>query len=131
KIVHVDGRVLGDHEGIVNYTVGQRKGLGLGGGETQGTPLFVTGIRPDTNEVLVGPREALARDYITLKDMNWIGDVPLSETPQNISVKLRSAQTPITAAIMLKNGVVSVRLDQAYYGVSPGQACVAYDGDRC
>jgi tRNA-specific 2-thiouridylase len=131
KIVHVDGRVLGDHEGIVNYTVGQRKGLGLGGGETQGMPLFVTGIDPEKNQVLVGPREALARDRITLKDMNWLGAAPVSETPQNILVKLRSAQTPIAATILQENGVVRVILDQAYYGVSPGQACVAYEGDRC
>lgn len=131
RIVHVDGRVLGNHDGIVNYTVGQRKGLGLGGGETGGTPLFVTALRPDTHDVVVGPREALARDRITLKDVNWIGDTPLSGTPQHVTVKLRSAQTPIAAAVARdENGAVYVTLDQAYYGVSPGQAAVAYDGDR-
>ena len=132
KIIHVNGQVLGDHEGIINYTVGQRKGLGLGGGETQGIPLFVTQLRPETNEVVVGPREALARDMITLKDMNWIGDTPISTTPQIVSVKLRSAQQPLEAKIYLnEKGQIEVSLDQAYYGISPGQACVAYLGDRC
>lgn len=132
KIVHVDGRVLGDHEGIIHYTVGQRKGLGLGGGETQGIPLFVVGLRPETKEVVVGPREALARDKIILKEMNWIGDTPLSATPQHVTVKVRSAQEPIAARISLNaDNTPEVLLDQAYYGVSPGQACVIYDGDRC
>ena len=132
KIVHVDGRILGDHEGVMHYTVGQRKGLGLGGGETGGVPLFVTGLRPEKNEVIVGPREALARNKVLLKDMNWIGDIPLSATPQNVLVKLRSAQEPMQARIYVNiDNTVEVMLDQAYYGVSPGQACVAYSGDRC
>ncbi len=132
KIVHVDGRVLGEHEGIIHYTVGQRKGLGLGGGETQGTPLFVVGVRPDTREVVVGPREALARDRIFLKDVNWIGDTPLSSTPQEIMIKVRSSQEPIAAQIYLNsNGIAEVTLHQPYYGISPGQACVCYAADRC
>ena len=132
NIVHVDGRVLGTHDGIVNYTVGQRKGLGLGGGETQGVPLFVVGLRPDTRDVVVGPREALARDILFLKDINWIGDVPLSPTPQHVHIKVRSSQEPFEAQIFMnEKGVVEVRMPQAYYGISPGQACVAYDGDRC
>ena len=132
NIVHIDGRVLGEHDGIVNYTVGQRKGLGLGGGETQGTPLFVVGLRADKREVVVGPRESLARDRIILKDMNWIGDQPLSTLPQSITVKVRSSQDPMPATIILNTqGVAEIHLDQAYYGISPGQACVAYDGERC
>ena len=132
NIVHVDGRVLGTHDGIVNYTVGQRKGLGLGGGETQGVPLFVVGLRPDTRDVVVGPREALARDILFLKDINWIGDVPLSPTPQLVHIKVRSSQEPFEAQIFMNDkSLVEVRMPQAYYGISPGQACVAYDGDRC
>lgn len=131
KIVHLDGRVLGDHEGIINYTIGQRKGLGLGGGETLGTPLFVVGLRPETNEVLVGPREALARDTIMLKDFNWLGETALNGTATQITVKVRSAQEPITAQLKLRDGAPEIILDQAYYGVSPGQACVIYDGERC
>jgi tRNA-specific 2-thiouridylase len=131
KIVTLDGTVIGDHKGIIHYTVGQRKGLGLGGGETQGIPQFVVGVRADTREVVVGPREALARDHITLKDINWLGATPLSETPQPIMIKVRSSQQPIPAIITVKNGITEVQLDQPYYGISPGQACVAYDGDIC
>lgn len=132
KIVHLDGRVLGEHDGIVNYTVGQRKGLGLGGGETQGVPLFVVGVRADSREVVVGPREALARDRLILKDMNWIGDTPLSIAPQQVMIKVRSSQEPIPARILINaQGETEVHVDQPYYGISPGQACVAYEGERC
>lgn len=132
KIVHLDGRELGDHDGIIHYTIGQRKGLGLGGGETGGTPLFVVALNPDNNQVIVGPREALARDRIVLKDFNWIGDQTLSTTPLTVNVKVRSAQEPIDASIILDtNGTPVVSLHQPYYGISPGQACVIYDGDRC
>ncbi|MDB5477907.1 MAG: tRNA 2-thiouridine(34) synthase MnmA [Alphaproteobacteria bacterium] len=130
-IVHIDGRRLGRHEGIIHYTIGQRKGLGLGGGETLGTPLFVVGLKPETNEVVVGPREALARNFVVLKDFNWLGDAPLNGQDLEIKVKMRSAQSPIAAIIRLNEaGIPEVTLDQPYYGVSPGQACVAYDGDR-
>ena len=132
KIVHLDGRALGEHNGIINYTIGQRKGLGLGGGETQGTPLFVVGLRPEANEVVVGPREALARNYMALKDFNWLGDTQLNGVQHPVAVKVRSAQTPIDATIGLTAaGVPEVHLDQLYYGISPGQACVIYDGERC
>lgn len=131
KIVHLDGRELGDHDGIINYTIGQRKGLGLGGGETQGTPLFVIALNPEKNEVIVGPREALARDTITLKDFNWLGDHTLNGSAQHVTVKVRSAQDPVPASIIMQGNIPIVRLDQAYYGISPGQACVIYDGERC
>lgn len=132
NIVHLDGRILGRHDGIINYTIGQRKGLGLGGGETQGTPLFVVTLRPEANEVVVGPREALARDKVSLKDFNWLGDAPLTSEFQTILVKVRSAQEPMPASIRInEQGIIEVQLDQPYFGISPGQACVAYDGERC
>ncbi len=131
NIIHLDGRVLGEHNGIINYTIGQRKGLGLGGGETLGTPLFVVALRPETNDVVVGPREALARDTIGLKDFNWLGDKPLNGAAETVTVKVRSAQEPIQAKLQMIGDTPQVRLDQAYYGVSPGQACVIYDGERC
>lgn len=132
KIVHLDGRELGDHDGIIHYTIGQRKGLGLGGGETGGTPLFVVGLNPDTHQVIVGPREALARDHMTLKDFNWIGDRDLGDAPLPVTVKVRSAQEPIEAAVHLTaDHTPVISLTQPYYGISPGQACVIYDGDRC
>ena len=125
EIVHLDGRVLGRHNGIINYTIGQRKGLGIGGGHTENnSPLFVVGLRPDRNQVVVGPYEALARDTVFIKDTNWLCDIP----PQGIEaeVKLRSAQHPLPATVYADK----VRLHQPAFGIAAGQACVAYIGNR-
>ena len=125
-IMHIDGRKLGDHEGIINYTVGQRRGLGIGGGHTEGNaPLFVVGLRPDKNQVLVGPYEALARDTIYMKECNWL----LSDIPDDgidVEVKLRSAQAPLPARLYRDRAVLSAPA----FGVAAGQACVAYIGNR-
>ena len=131
QIVHLDGRVLGTHQGIIHYTVGQRKGLGLGGAETQGDPLFVVALKPDLQQVIVGSRDALARDTVLLQDVNWLGEAALNDiTP--VTIKLRSGQQPADATMVRDaDGVIRVRLDQAQYGISPGQACVAYHQDRC
>ncbi|HYD17654.1 MAG TPA: tRNA 2-thiouridine(34) synthase MnmA [Patescibacteria group bacterium] len=125
-IVHIDGRVLGRHDGIINYTVGQRRGLGIGGGHTEGNaPLFVVGLRPDRNQVVVGPYEALARDTIFMKDCNWL--VPaLPEDGLEVEVKLRSAQPPLPARLFADRAVLSAPA----FGVAAGQACVAYIGNR-
>ncbi|MEZ0262296.1 MAG: tRNA 2-thiouridine(34) synthase MnmA [Alphaproteobacteria bacterium] len=126
EIVHIDGRVLGNHDGIINYTVGQRRGLGIGGGHTEGnSPLFVVGLRPDKNQVLVGPYEALARDTIYMKECNWL----LPEIPDagiDVEVKLRSAQPPLPAKLYRDRAVLSAPA----FGVAAGQACVAYIGNR-
>ncbi len=131
-IVHCyDGRVLGTHIGIINYTVGQRRGLRLGGGETQGEPLYVVGIDAPNNRVLVGPREALACSALFLKDVSWLGEVTISEIPQEITVKFRSSMEPIKAFVMLSaDNRVKVTFDEPQYGVSPGQACACYCGTR-
>lgn len=124
-IVHIDGRVLGAHNGIINYTVGQRRGLGIGGGHTENNaPLFVVGLRPDKNQVLVGPYEALGRDTVYLKECNWLADIP----PEGLEaeVKLRSAQSPIPATVFADHVV----LKTPAFGVAAGQACVAYTGER-
>lgn len=131
KIKHVDGTELGDHKGIIKYTIGQRKGLGLGGAETKGDPLYVVAIRPENQEVVVGPREALARDKVFLKETNWVGDQALTTTPRSVDVKIRSNQNAAPATIYLnETGDIEVVLEAPQYGVSPGQACVIYDGDR-
>lgn len=131
QIVHLDGRVLGKHEGIIHYTIGQRKGLGLGGAETQGDPLFVVALKPEAQQVIVGPRDALARNQITLNEFNWLGEGALDQGVP-VTVKLRSSQQPAVAQVVRDaDGVVQVVLDQAQYGISPGQACVVYDGERC
>lgn len=125
-IVHIDGRVLGEHNGIINYTVGQRRGLGIGGGHTENNaPLFVVGLRPDKNQVIVGPYEALARDTVFLKECNWLlPDIP--EEGLEAEVKLRSAQSPLPATIYKDRAI----LKEPAFGVAAGQACVAYIGDR-
>ena len=128
EIVDLDGRVLGRHEGVINFTVGQRKGLGVAGG----APLYVVRIEPEAHRVIVGPREALAETEIAVGEVNWLLAAPPS-TPRPVHVKLRSAQPPVAATIVADSAGGSgatVRLDRPVEGVAPGQACVFYDGDR-
>jgi len=126
-IVDLNGNVLGQHNGIINYTIGQRRGLGIGGG----SPLYVVRIDPDHNRVVVGPADALLVSKLTLRDMNWIGDMPLDTGGTEISVKVRSTQEPMKAvAYGAANDWAEVHLEKPEPGVSPGQACVMYDGDR-
>ncbi|NYZ13531.1 tRNA 2-thiouridine(34) synthase MnmA [Azospirillum sp. RWY-5-1] len=135
-IVHVDGRVLGRHEGIVHYTIGQRKGLGIGGlkdgaGHTDSDPLYVIRLDAPTRRVVVGPRDALARTVVYLRDLNWLAPLPAPGTAIPAQVKLRSAQPPAAATLTLgEDGTAEVRLADPQHGIAPGQACVAYDGDR-
>jgi tRNA-specific 2-thiouridylase len=125
-IYHVDGRVLGAHQGIIHYTVGQRKGLGIGGGE----PLFVIRLDAEKNHVIVGPKEALASRVFTIKDLNWLEE-KLPVTPRAVMVKMRSMQTP-EAAVILANSAsqATITLAVPYEGVAPGQACVVYEESR-
>ncbi len=118
-IVHLDGRVLGQHKGMIHYTVGQRKGLELGG---QPGPLYVIRLDPATQRVIVGPREALAVDAARVVDSNWLANVHGRE----IMAKVRSMAKPVAAAM---DGEW-LRFITAEYGVAPGQAAVFYDGDR-
>ncbi len=125
-IIHVDGRELGRHDGIVNYTVGQRRGLGVAVGEA----LYVVELDAARNRVVVGPREVLARRDIRLREMNWLGDAPLpfgKGDGLSIYVKIRSTRPAAPARIWREDdGTVRVRLKTPEYGVSPGQACVCY-----
>ena len=124
-IVHVDGRILGRHDGIIGYTVGQRRGLGVGG---TAEPLFVIALDAATRRVVVGPRTALARDRVVLSDINWLVPVP---PEHRITVKLRSSQTAIPAHVLpLPDGAAEVVLDTPQNGISPGQAAVFYDGTQ-
>jgi tRNA-specific 2-thiouridylase len=128
KIVHQDGRVLGQHKGIIHYTIGQRKGLGIGGGYTENNqPLFVVKIDAENNRVIVSEREALACGKLQLRDCNWL--VP--DAGNQVSVKFRSVMRPVPAKLSLKdNSEAKIIFDDPQYGVSPGQAAVCYDGDR-
>ena len=128
-IVDLDGRVLGRHGGVFNYTVGQRRGLGLaestaGGGE----PLFVVGLDAARSRVVVGPRRALDTVMVRLRDVNWIGDGPLAGAGERaIAVKLRSTRPPVPAVLMADGADIRVELAAPEGGVSPGQACVFYE----
>lgn len=130
KIVHMDGRVIGEHKGIIHYTVGQRRGLGIGGGVTENnSPLYVVGVDAEKNEVIVGPYEALARDTVYMKDCNWLADVPADGL--KVDVKLRSVQSPASARLYRgDNGEDYVVLDEPQFGIAAGQACVCYIGNR-
>jgi tRNA-specific 2-thiouridylase len=121
-IVHVDGRVLGAHQGIIHYTIGQRRGLGLATGE----PLYVVRIDAPNRRVVVGPREALATRMIILRDVNWIGAGAI-EDGREIAVRVRSTRPPQPALLRREGDAISVELLNGEYGVSPGQACVFYD----
>lgn len=130
NIVHLDGRVVGTHDGIIHYTIGQRKGLGIGGGVTENNePLFVLELKPETGEVIVGPKEALARDMMHVTGCNWLlGALPPEGKP--VTVKFRSSMQPIAATLKPANDGAYIHLADAQYGISPGQAAVCYDGDK-
>ena len=119
NILHIDGRVLGQHKGLIHYTVGQRKGLELGG---QPVPLYVVRLNAAKGEVIVGPREALAVSAARIEDCNWIGPAD----GQAVLAKVRSLSKPVPAR--LDGGWL--RFENPEYGVAPGQAAVLYRGDR-
>jgi tRNA-specific 2-thiouridylase len=128
EIVDLDGRVVGKHEGIVRFTVGQRRGLALGGRVgTDNDPLYVVRLEPKARRVVVGPRSALGRDHIELHDVNWLGaDLP-AETIVPVQVRVRSSQALRPASIARRDGTLFVSFAEPEMGVSPGQACVVYD----
>jgi tRNA-specific 2-thiouridylase len=131
ELVHVDGRVLGRHGGLINYTVGQRKGLGLGDLNENGQPLFVVRLEPETRRVFVGPKAALAKTWLELREVNWLGAAgePTEDVP--VTVKLRSMTEPVAARLtLMPGGIARVALDEPQFGVAPGQACVFYSGSR-
>ena len=125
NIVHVDGRVLGRHTGIINYTVGQRRGLGIAASE----PLYVVKLDPARHEVVVGPREALLTRSLELRDVNWLGDGPFEIAVADgleVQARIRSTGPLQPATVTSENGAVFVELADGEEGVSPGQACVFY-----
>ena len=118
EIVGLDGRVLGQHRGIVHFTVGQRRGLEIGG---SAEPLYVVRIEPEERRLVVGPKQALAVSEATVGSWNWLG-----EDQQEVEVKVRSLSRPVPAR--LEDGLI--RFHQPEFGVAPGQAAVVYDGER-
>ncbi len=118
EIVDLDGRVLGRHRGVVHFTIGQRRGIEIGGSSE---PLYVVRIDPDERRLVVGPRAALAVERMRIEQLSWIG-----ERQRDVSVKVRSLAPPVAARI--EDGWV--RFERPEYGVAPGQAAVVYDGSR-
>jgi tRNA-specific 2-thiouridylase len=118
EIVDLGGRVLGRHPGVVHFTVGQRRGLELGG---HAEPLYVVRIEPEARRLVVGPKSALAIAQAEVQDWNWLG-----ENQSDVTIKVRSLSRPVPARLV--EG--AVHFHQPEYGVAPGQAAVAYDGDR-
>ncbi|MBT3551730.1 MAG: tRNA 2-thiouridine(34) synthase MnmA, partial [Rhodospirillaceae bacterium] len=127
NIVHSDGRVLGRHGGIINYTVGQRRGLNIGGGDA----LYVLRLEPDDARVIVGPREALGQTRVYVKDVNWLGDGLAPAPGMELEAKIRSLAPRAPAVIAdVGDGGAVLELAAAADGVAPGQACVFYAGTR-
>lgn len=127
-IVHIDGRVLGRHEGIARYTIGQRRGIGIAAGE----PLYVVHLDAERARVVVGPREALETHRLTLRQVNWLGDGPLDTVPEDgmaLYAKVRSTRPPAPATLFYRDGTAYVELHEGEAGVAPGQACALYSSD--
>ena len=135
KIIHIDGSILGEHQGIINFTIGQRKGLGIGGrvvaeaiGESP--PLYVVELDPTQKTVIVGPKSALARDTVIVNQINWIGpDIPWTESI-DVLIKLRSTQEPVHGTLCRgDNDEGRIVLQQKQFGISSGQAAVFYSAE--
>src|SRR3954453_2882892 len=126
-VVDMDGNVLGRHDGIIHFTIGQRRGLKIAGP----APLYVVALDADKQRVVVGPREALTMRRIALRDVNWIGEGALDRVLDagrlEVFVKVRSTRPPRAAFLSATNGGFEIELVDGEDGVSPGQACVFYD----
>jgi tRNA-specific 2-thiouridylase len=140
EIVHLDGRVLGKHNGVINFTVGQRRGIGVHDKGSNNEPLYVVKVEPATQRVYVGPKAALARHRLVLREVNWLGrpGEPMEDVP--VTVKLRSMSRPAAARVSLDDvplegsnqsvRTATVLLEEPQFGIAPGQACVFYQGER-
>ncbi|WP_026757856.1 tRNA 2-thiouridine(34) synthase MnmA [Sediminimonas qiaohouensis] len=126
RIVHVDGRDLGAHDGVIHYTIGQRRGLGIGG---LSEPLYVVKLDVEAKQVIVGPKELLATRTVPVREVNWLGDAPFASAEEwHVAVKVRSTRPPREAVIRpLGPDTAEVELLTAEEGVAPGQACVFYE----
>lgn len=125
EIVHLDGRVMGNHEGIIHYTIGQRRGIGVATGE----PVYVVHLDRERRRVVIGPKQALETRRVHLRDVNWLGDTPLEDLPAegfDILAKVRSTRPPVPARLFAGADGVYVDLVDGEAGVAPGQACVFF-----
>lgn len=126
-VVDMQGNVLGQHPGIINFTIGQRRRLYI----NSLVPKYVVKIIPETRQVVVGDKEDLQRKKVYLKEINWLSDVPMHLYNKPIGVKIRSSNVPMNAWVKFSNPEDQyIELGDSEYGISPGQACVMYDGTR-
>ena len=136
EIVHVDGRVLGRHEGIINFTVGQRRGIGIADAQGGGEPLYVVRLDAARKRVVVGPKPALAIAAMSLREVNWLvpgsspGMAPAAGEGLGVTVKVRSTAPAVAATVFAAGEGARVVFAEPQYGVAPGQACVFYAGER-
>lgn len=124
-IVHLDGRVLGRHEGVTRYTIGQRRGLNVAVGD----PLFVVRVDAEARQVIVGPREALLTRALSLKEINWLGEDSIESAcaaARPVLARVRSTREPVAGRLAMVDGAPGVALGAPEEGVAPGQACVLY-----
>lgn len=128
EIVDHEGNVLGAHRGVIHYTIGQRRGLGIGG---LADPLYVVKLDVENRRVIVGPKDMLATRRVPVREINWLGDAPFTDAVEHhVAVKVRSTRPPTEAIIRpISATEAEVELAVAEEGVSPGQACVFYDPD--
>ena len=127
NIVDMNGKILGTHSGIYNFTIGQRKGIGVGGSEV---PYFVIKIDVETNDVIVGPREALAIREVELHNINWLGDGDFNFESKKILSKIRSAQPLISSELVpTSSSSAKIIFSEPIFGTAKGQVCAFYDDD--
>lgn len=126
-IVDEIGKKIGSHDGIIHYTVGQRRGLGIANSE----PLYVIKIDPEKKQVVAGPRSSLLRKSLRIHNVNWLGNGKVPDQKLEVDVKLRSTSDPVGARIInFKDGKADIELNEPQAGIAPGQACVFYQGER-
>ncbi len=130
EVMHVDGTVLGTHEGIMHYTIGQRRGLNIPDGSGQ-DPLFVLRLDAAKKQVIVGPRKKLMKSRVFIKEVNWLGEGVFEQalTGRSILIKTRSMRPPVAAQFTALGNDIVVDIDEPIEGIAPGQACVFYDAD--
>lgn len=124
EVVDESGKILGKHTGIINYTVGQRRGLNI----ALHYPLYVLGIDKEKNQVIVGPKESLYQQKIPLRDINWLDGNLHEQHLRQIQVKVRSTTPQLKAVLCIERDNIYVMLNEPHMGICPGQACVFYDG---
>lgn len=128
-ITDLRGQVVGHHTGIHRYTIGQRKGLGLGSGRTSGAPLYVIALKPHEQQVVVGPKQALERTSLTASGVNWIAPTPTDW--RVVTAQIRHRHRPASARVRaVDENRAEVEFNEPQIAITPGQAVVCYDGDR-